>query len=136
MAPEGKSCVVFEYFCNEGDAIWNAPDEELVERTKNDFRKSRIAPQASDTVFDYKVVRTAKTYPLYEIGFSRHLLKIRDYLKGFTNLQLVGRYGTYKYNNLDHSLETGIKGAQNILGANHDTFMVNIEDEYLEERKE
>jgi len=136
MAPEDKSCVVFEYFCNEGDAIWNAPDEELFEKTKNDFRKSRIAPQATDTVFDYKVVRTAKTYPLYEIGFSRHLLKIRDYLKGFTNLQLVGRYGTYKYNNLDHSLETGIKGAQNILGANHDTFMVNIEDEYLEEMKE
>ena len=136
MAPEDKSCVVFEYFCNEGDAVWNAPDEELFERTKNDFRKSRIAPQANDTVFDYKVVRTAKTYPLYEIGFSRHLLKIRDYLKGFENLQLVGRYGTYKYNNLDHSLETGIKGAQNILGANNDTFMVNIEDEYLEEIKE
>ena len=136
MAPEGKSCVVFEYFCNEGDAVWNAPDEKLFEKTKDDFRKSRIAPQASDTVFDYKVVRTTKTYPLYEIGFSRHLLKIRDYLKGFKNLQLVGRYGTYKYNNLDHSLETGIKGAQNILGANHDTFMVNVEDEYLEEKKE
>jgi protoporphyrinogen oxidase len=136
MAPEDRSCVVFEYFCNAGDATWNAPDEELFEKTKNDFRKSRIAPQANGTVFDYKVVRTAKTYPLYEIGFSRHLLKIRDYLKGFKNLQLVGRYGTYKYNNLDHSLETGIKGAQNILGANHDTFMVNIEDEYLEEIKE
>ncbi len=78
------------------------------------------------------MVRTSKTYPLYEIGFSRYLLKIRDYLKRFKNLQLVGRYGTYKYNNLDHSLETGIKGAQNILGAHHDTFMVNIEDEYLE----
>ena len=136
MAPEGKSCVVFEYFCNEGDAVWNSPDEELFEKTKNDFRKSRIAPQANDTVYDYKVVRTAKTYPLYEIGFSRHLLKIRDYLKGFKNLELVGRYGTYKYNNLDHSLETGIKGAQNILGGKHDTFMVNVEDEYLEEIKE
>ena len=136
MAPADKSCVVFEYFCNEGDAIWDAPDEELYEKTKNDFRKSCIAPQANDTVFDYKVVRTAKTYPLYEIGFSRYLLKIRDYLRGFENLQLVGRYGTYKYNNLDHSLETGIKGAQNILGADHDTFMVNIEDEYLEKIKE
>lgn len=135
MAPPDKSCVVFEYFCNEGDAIWNAPDEELYEKTKNDFRESNIAPQANHTIFDYKVVRTAKTYPLYEIGFSRYLLKIRDYLKGFANLELVGRYGTYKYNNLDHSLETGIKGAQNILGAAHDTFMVNIEDEYLEEMK-
>ncbi len=136
MAPPDKSCVVFEYFCNAGDAVWNASDEALYRKTVRDFTKSAIAPGAVDAIFDYKVVRTSKTYPLYEIGFSRHLLKIRDYLKGFTNLQLVGRYGTYKYNNLDHSLETGIKGAQNILGANHDTFMVNIEDEYLEQKKE
>jgi protoporphyrinogen oxidase len=135
MAPPDKSCVVFEYFCNEGDHVWNASDEELFEKTTNDFRKSHIAPEAIDKICDYKVVRTAKTYPLYEIGFSRYLLTIRDYLKGFKNLQLVGRYGTYKYNNLDHSIETGIKGAQNILGADHDTFMVNIEDEYLEEMK-
>lgn len=136
MAPPGKSCVVFEYFCNEGDATWNASDEELFEKTKRDFRKSAISAEAVSRIVDYKVVRTSKTYPLYEIGFSRYLLKLRDYLKGFKNLQLVGRYGTYKYNNLDHSLETGIKGAQNILGARHDTFMVNIEDEYLEQKKE
>ncbi len=135
MAPPDKSCVVFEYFCNEGDSVWNASDEKLFEQTRRDFEKSAISPEAISRIVDYRVVRTSKTYPLYEIGFSRHLLKIRDYLKGFTNLQLVGRYGTYKYNNLDHSLETGIKGAQNILGAHHDTFMVNIEDEYHEQKK-
>jgi len=136
MAPPDRSCVVFEYFCNEGDAVWNASDQELFEKTRRDFLKSAISPEAVTRIVDYKVVRTSKTYPLYEIGFSRYLLKIRDYLKRFKNLQLIGRYGTYKYNNLDHSLETGIKGAQNILGANHDTFMVNIEDEYLEKVKE
>jgi protoporphyrinogen oxidase len=136
MAPPDKSCAVFEYFCNEGDEVWNASDEALYEKTVRDFRKSAISPAAAAAIFDYRVVRTSKTYPLYEIGFSRYLLKIRDYLKRFTNLQLVGRYGTYKYNNLDHSLETGIKGAQNILGARHDTFMVNIEDAYLEQKEE
>jgi protoporphyrinogen oxidase len=133
MAPRDKACLVFEHFCNEGDAVWNASDEELYEKTKWDFKKTNITPEASNKITDYKVVRVPKAYPLYEVGFSRYLLKIRDYLKGFKNLQLVGRYGTYKYNNLDHSLETGIKGAQNILGADHDTFMVNIESEYHEE---
>ena len=133
MAPENKSCVVFEYFCNVGDAVWNSSDEELFARTKRDFKQSNIAPAAVSRIFDYKVVRSEKAYPSYEIGFSQHLLKIRKYLQTFKNLQLIGRYGTYKYNNLDHSIETGIKGAQNLLGAHHDTFMVNIEDEYLEE---
>jgi protoporphyrinogen oxidase len=135
MAPEDQVCLVFEHFCNEGDSVWNASDEELYEKTKHDFKNTNISDKASNKVFDYKVVRVPKAYPLYEIGFSRYLLKIRDYLKGFNNLQLVGRYGTYKYNNLDHSLDTGIKGAQNILGANHDTFEVNIEPEYHEEAK-
>ena len=134
MAPENKSCVVFEYFCNVGDAVWNSSDEELFARTKRDFKQSNIAPAAVSRIFDYKVVRSEKAYPSYEIGFSQHLLKIRKYLQTFKNLQLIGRYGTYKYNNLDHSIETGIKGAQNLLGAHHDTFMVNIEDEYLEEK--
>jgi len=136
MAPADKSCVVFEYFCNKGDAVWNTSDEELLARTKRDFKKSNIARAAVDRVFDYKVVRSEKAYPSYEIGFSQHLLKIRAYLKKFKNLQMIGRYGTYKYNNLDHSIETGIKGAQNLMGAHHDTFMVNIEDEYLEEVKQ
>lgn len=133
MAPPEKSCVVFEYFCNEGDEMWTMPDEDLAARTRRDFQMTNITPGAADKVIDFKIVRTVKTYPSYETGFSRHLIAIRDYLKQFENLQLVGRYGTYKYNNLDHSIETGLKGAENILGADHDTFMVNTEDEYLEE---
>lgn len=136
MAPKGKTCLVFEHFCDEGDTLWNASDEELFEKTKQDFKKTHITPEANDKILDYRVVRVPKAYPLYEVGFSRYLLKIRDYLKRFNNLQPVGRYGTYKYNNLDHSLETGIKGAQNILGADHDTFMVNIEPDYHEEIKQ
>lgn len=135
MAPKNKTCIVLEHFCDEGDTVWSASNEELLKKTKQDFKKTHIRPEAYDKIIDYKVVRVPKAYPLYEIGFSRYLLKIRDYLKGFHNLQPVGRYGTYKYNNLDHSLETGIKGAQNILGADHDTFMVNIEAEYHEEIK-
>jgi protoporphyrinogen oxidase len=135
MAPRDQSCLVLEHFCNEGDAIWNASDEELYEKTTQDFTQTNISPNAHTKIFDYRVVRVTKAYPLYEVGFSRYLLKIRDYLRRFKNLQLVGRYGTYKYNNLDHSLETGIKGAQNILGAHHDTFMVNVEPEYHEEMR-
>ncbi len=34
MAPPDKSCVVFEYFCNEGDAVWNASDAGAVRKDK------------------------------------------------------------------------------------------------------
>ena len=44
----------------------------------------------------------------------------------------MGRYGMFIYNNLDHSMETGIRAAQNLLGANHDLEDVLKKDEYLE----
>jgi protoporphyrinogen oxidase len=133
MAPADKSCLVFEYFCNEGDSIWTMEDEKLIDLTLKDFIKIDIAPGVINLVIDAKVVRVKKAYPMYEIGYHEPLSKIKDYLKKYQNLMLIGRGGTYKYNNIDHSIETGIKAAENILGANHDISKVGPDNEYLED---
>lgn len=133
MAPADKSCLVFEYFCNEGDNIWTMENKKLIDLTIEDFIKIDIAPGVSHLVIDAKVVRVKKAYPMYEIGYREPLSKIRDYLNNYQNLILIGRNGNYKYNNLDHSIETGIKAAENLLGANHDISKLGPDDEYLED---
>jgi hypothetical protein len=41
----------------------------------------------------------------------------------------------HRYNNQDHSMYTAMLTVENILdGAGHDTWAVNVEDDYLEER--
>jgi hypothetical protein len=45
----------------------------------------------------------------------------------------VGRNGMHKYNNQDHSMFTAMLSVENILGAHHDTWSVNVEQEYHEE---
>jgi hypothetical protein len=45
----------------------------------------------------------------------------------------VGRSGMHRYNNMDHSILTGLLAAENALGARHDLWEVNEEEEYLEE---
>jgi len=50
----------------------------------------------------------------------------------FENLQTIGRAGMHRYNNMDHSMLTGILAAENVLGARHDLWEVNEEEEYLE----
>jgi hypothetical protein len=47
-------------------------------------------------------------------------------------LQIIGRYGTFRYNNTDHSIETGLLAAKNILGEHHDLDRVNADSEYHE----
>ena len=50
-------------------------------------------------------------------------------------MQIIGRYGTFRYNNTDHSIETGLLAAKNVLGESHDLDRVNAEQEYHEVRR-
>ncbi len=133
MAPEGKSSIVAEYFCFQDDDIWNMDDQALIDLTVDDLGR-RLGFLEKGEVIGGFVVRVPKAYPMYELGYEIPLRKIRDYIAGFDNLEIVGRYGTYKYNNMDHSMKTGILAARNILGESHDVWDVNAEKEYHEEK--
>ena len=40
----------------------------------------------------------------------------------------------HRYNNQDHSMYTAMLTVENIFGANHDIWAVNVEEEYHEEK--
>jgi hypothetical protein len=40
----------------------------------------------------------------------------------------------HRYNNQDHSMYTAMLTVENILGAHHDIWSVNVEEEYHEEK--
>ena len=48
----------------------------------------------------------------------------------------VGRNGMHRYNNQDHSMYTAMLTVENIFGADHDVWSVNVEEEYHEEYSE
>jgi hypothetical protein len=50
------------------------------------------------------------------------------------NVFPVGRNGMHKYNNQDHSMFTAMMSVENIFGADHDVWSVNVEAEYHEEK--
>src|SRR5438552_14161860 len=50
------------------------------------------------------------------------------------NVFPVGRNGMHRYNNQDHSMYTALLSVENILGADHDIWNVNVEEEYHEEK--
>ena len=132
MSPVGKTSLVIEYFCFEGDSIWNKTDAELAQDAIRDLVEKLGFIKEKD-VNGYCVVRVKKAYPMYELGYKKYLNKILDFLSGFKNLQLVGRNGTFRYNNMDHSIEMGMKAAKRILGHSEDVLAVNDSNEYLEE---
>ena len=123
-----------EYFCNEGDEIWTAADVDLIDMAASELAQLKLV--ATEDVSDGFVVRQPKAYPVYQHQYQTHISVIREFTDTIANLQTIGRNGMYRYNNMDHSMHTGMLAAENIFGAKHDLWTVNVEEEYLEEDKQ
>jgi protoporphyrinogen oxidase/GT2 family glycosyltransferase len=128
---ETTSSIGMEYFCHEGDGLWEMSEKELIEKAGRELAAINLAPASSVT--GGKVIRQPKAYPVYDGEYSEALGVVREWLGGFENFQTVGRNGMHRYNNQDHSMLTAMLAAENILGAKHDLWEVNVERSYHEE---
>ncbi len=113
MAPEGKTLMVMEYFCFQGDRIWTMDDGALSRLTVENLERLGLLSQ--DEVVDSVVARVPRAYPLFEIGHEGLLSTVSAYLSGFTNLHVAGRAGMFRYYNMDHAIESGMDAAESIL---------------------
>lgn len=132
MVPDqSQTCLGLEYFCTVGDDLWAMSDADLVELGKKELAEIGLA--RFDRILDGTVVRMPKAYPVYDEGFTDALAEARQYVERFRNLQLIGRNGTHKYNNQDHSMVMAMLAVRNLFGEQHDLWAVNADDEYHEE---
>ena len=135
MVPDPEmTCLGLEYFCFEGDDLWEQPDAELLELGKREIGQLGLADPSQ--VVDGAVVRMVKAYPVYDGAYTTAVTTVRQWLEKLPNLQLVGRNGMHRYNNQDHSMLTAMLAARNILGARYDLWQVNVEQEYHEQGRE
>ncbi|MFZ4516385.1 MAG: NAD(P)/FAD-dependent oxidoreductase [Acidimicrobiia bacterium] len=131
LVKEGRTCLGLEYFVNVGDDVWNLDDDALVVLgTKELERLGLVTPGSVEAGY---VVRMPKAYPVYDADYHTNVATIRAWLtEHVTNVHPVGRNGMHKYNNQDHSMYTAMLAVENICGADHDVWSVNVEAEYHE----
>lgn len=124
--------VAMELWCYPHDAVWQEDDKMLIARASADLRRTGLLGNAN--IGDGQVVRVPRCYPVYRRGYKDHVDRIRMHLDGIENLQVIGRYGAFKYNNQDHSILMGILAAENIAQRkNHDLWSINTDyDDYQE----
>jgi protoporphyrinogen oxidase len=133
MVPnKSQTSLGLEYFCLEGDELWNMTDKDLISFGLDELVKIGIAN--TESFFDGTVVRMPKAYPVYDEGYKENLAVIKKWLgDNIGNLQLVGRNGMHMYNNQDHSMLSAYYAARNLLGEKWDPWLVNADAEYHEE---
>ena len=131
MSPDsGVTCIGFEYFCNVGDDLWTMTNQELSALARREMGALGLADPS--LVEDTAVIRAPKAYPVYNGDHEKGLTVVREFLQQVPNLQLIGRNGMHRYNNQDHSMVTAMLAVENIFGASHDLWTVNVDDEYQE----
>jgi len=120
-----------EYFCSEGDALWNMPDKGLIELGAEELEKIGIAEKSD--LLDGTVIKQKKAYPAY-FGAYEKFDKIKDYFNLFDNLFLVGRNGMHRYNNQDHSMLSAKTAVDCIMhkADKNAVWNINLDDEYHE----
>lgn len=134
MVPdESVACVGLEYFCFEGDALWDSSDAELIELAKQEM--AILGLVSPEKVIGGVVVRQEKAYPVYDDEYAANVAAMRTELEAaHPTLHMVGRNGMHRYNNQDHAMMTAMLTVENIAaGARvYDTWCVNEDAEYHE----
>ena len=89
-----------------------------------------------ENVLDSLRIKVKKAYPAY-FGVYKDFDKVINYLNTIENLYCIGRNGQHKYNNMDHSMLSGLEAAKVIKDnlAKEVLWAVNTEQEYHEIKK-
>jgi protoporphyrinogen oxidase len=105
LGPPGMTAVCCDLTCDEGDAVWSAPDEDLVRRCMDALVEAGLTtPEKLRSGF---VRRFRSFYPMYTVDYRDRLGRVYGRLKQADNLVLTGRVGMFNYNNSDHCLDMG-----------------------------
>ena len=126
--------VGLEYFCAEGDAMWEMGDNAFTDFAVAELRKTGILGPETP-ILDSVRLRVKKAYPAYFGAYAR-FNEVRTWLDGFSNLWCIGRNGQHRYNNMDHSMLCGLEAVRSLLDGTPKSavWAVNTEEEYHESK--
>lgn len=129
-----ETILALEFWCFDEDEFWHWDDDQYIELAKKELISTGLVKP--EQILDGSVMRVPKCYPVYSHGYRKPLKVVENYLRQYKHLQFVGRYGSFKYNNQDHSILMAMLAVENLLdNAKHDLWDVNSDDEYQESSK-
>ncbi len=131
--PDKEIFLGLEYFCSEGDYMWNTSEKDFIKKASDELEKIGIIDKKD--IIDSTLIKVKKAYPAYFGTYSK-FDEVRKYLDTIDNLYCIGRNGQHRYNNMDHSILTGFEAARAMINntAKAKVWNVNTEEKYHEEK--
>jgi protoporphyrinogen oxidase len=115
MSPPGKTSLVVEMPCFEGDAVFSREDADLA--------RGVVERLAAFGLFDparveaTEVVRLRRAYPVYARDYGRTLAPVLAHLERYRNLRSIGRGGSFFYGHVHDFVSEGTAAVDSLLAA-------------------
>ena len=131
LLDKSKTILCMEFWCFDSDQIWGDTEENLIERAIQELVSTGLCDR--HLIRQGKVLKIKKSYPVYNRGYKESLDVVQNYLDKISGLYPIGRYGSFKYNNQDHSILMGLVAADAIAkGSTVNLWAINTESTYQE----
>lgn len=114
--PADRSVLCVEIPCTVDDAIWQAGDDELRKVAEEAVAATGLPPVNTAEV---TVRRLPRVYPVYEVGYERHLAGLDAWALALPRVTTFGRLGLFAHDNTHHAMAMAYDAAD-ALG--HDGF--------------
>jgi protoporphyrinogen oxidase len=105
MSPSGKTSVIVEIPCQEGDRFWTKKDDKLIRMVRSQLIDTGLIQE--NKILDAVVFRMKNAYPILELGFEEKVQGIFTFLKDFENLRISGRNGKFLYTHVHDMMQFG-----------------------------
>jgi Protoporphyrinogen oxidase len=126
-----EAILCLEYWSYDMDALWTMGDADLIALAKREITETALV--AASAILDGHVVRMHRSYPVYSCGYREKLEKLQRAAGTISGVHFIGRNGSFKYNNQDHSILMGLLVAENIVQcACHNLWSINTDYDYQE----
>jgi protoporphyrinogen oxidase len=99
--PRDRTVLCCEIPCTLGDAIWEGSDEDLRAIVTDTLVRTGLPALTSA---EMHVERLPHVYPVYEVGYRRHLRGIDTWAATVPNVTTFGRLGLFVHDNTHHTI--------------------------------
>lgn len=113
-APIGCWSLQAEITCAKGSALWGKTDAEILAHTKQGLQKRNLLPMDEDIILE-RVDRKESSYIVYDVGFEEHAHIVREWFSKL-GIDLLGRFGSFEYINVDMAVDRALKLAMKLNG--------------------
>ena len=108
IQPTGHTLLLVERMCELGDAVWQGNAQAIAETIEAVAGEGLCSPDELVSTF---VLTDRHAYPMFSLGFERHLSRILSWLNRETPIISAGRQGTFSYPNMHQSMREGERAA-------------------------